>query len=329
LGITIVRLPTIRTKHLETLIHTFLSTIHACFSNCDVVHYYTLGPSLFSFVPRLFGKKTVVSVQGLDWQRKKWGRIARRALKFCEWTSARLPSATVVVSRTLQEYYKSRYAKHCAYVSNGTRIRERQTGNYLQSIGLQPDSYALFLGRFSPEKNCDLLIEAFEKLDTTMKLVLAGGSSHTDDYVAGLRQHHSERIRILDWLSGDALEEVLTNAALFVLPSDMEGLSLALLDAMGAGLCVLASDAPENVEAMGDAGFIFRRGDVNDLERMLALLLSDPALRENIGCRAQARSRREYLWEGVAKEMNGVYSSLFERSQRMPAVKKKAAGKAA
>jgi glycosyltransferase involved in cell wall biosynthesis len=329
LGIRILRLPTIRTKHLETLIHTFLSTIHACFSNCDVVHYYTLGPSLFSFVPRLFGKKTVVSVQGLDWQRKKWGRIARRALKFCEWTSARLPSATVVVSRTLQEYYKSRYAKHCAYVPNGTRIRERQTGNYLQSIGLQPDSYALFLGRFSPEKNCDLLIEAFEKLDTTMKLVLAGGSSHTDDYVAGLRQHHSERIRILDWLSGDALEEVLTNAALFVLPSDMEGLSLALLDAMGAGLCVLASDAPENVEAMGDAGFIFRRGDVNDLERMLALLLSDPALRENIGCRAQARSRREYLWEGVAKEMNGVYSSLFERSQRMPAVKKKAAGKAA
>jgi glycosyltransferase involved in cell wall biosynthesis len=325
-GMRIVRLPTIRTKHLETLIHTLLSTIHACFSDFDIVHYHTLGPSLFSFLPRLFGKKTVVSVQGLDWQRKKWGKIARRALKFCEWTSAHLPNATVVVSRTLQEYYRSRYAKDCAYVPNGTRIRERQTGNYLQSIGLQPDAYALFLGRFSPEKNCDLLIEAFEKLDTPMKLVLAGGSSHTDSYVAGLRQHQSERIRILDWISGDALEEVLTNAALFVLPSDLEGLSLALLDAMGAGLCVLASDAPENLEAIGDAGFTFRRGDVNDLQRMLALLLSDSVLRENVGDRAQARIRREYLWEEVAKEMNAVYSSLFERVQRMP---KKAAAKAA
>jgi glycosyltransferase involved in cell wall biosynthesis len=329
LGMRLVRLPTIRTKHLETLMHTFLSTIHACFSDCDVVHYHTLGPSLFSFLPRLFGKKTVVSVQGLDWQRKKWRRVARRALKFCEWTSARLPNATVVVSRMLQEYYRSRYAKDCAYVPNGTRIRDRQTGNYLESIGLQPDSYALFLGRFSPEKNCDLLIEAFEKLDTPMKLVLAGGSSHTDDYVAGLRQRQSQKVKMLGWLSGDALEEVLTNAALFVLPSDLEGLSLALLDAMGSGVCALTSDTPENLETLNDAGFTFRRGDVNDLQRMLSLLLSDSILRENIGRRAKARIRREYLWEGVAKEMNAVYSSLFEHPQPMPGVKKKAAGKAA
>jgi glycosyltransferase involved in cell wall biosynthesis len=205
-------------------------------------------------------------------------------------------------------------------------MRERQTGNYLERIGLQPAGYALFLGRFSPEKNCDLLIEAFERLDTPMKLVLAGGSSHTDDYVAGLRQHQSERIRILDWISGDALEEVLTNAALFVLPSDLEGLSLALLDAMGAGLCVLASNAPENVEAIGSAGFTFRRGDVNDLQRMLALLLPDSALRENVGRRAQARIRREYLWEEVANEMNAVYSSLFKHPRPIP---KKAAAKAA
>jgi glycosyltransferase involved in cell wall biosynthesis len=325
----LVRLPTVRTKHLETLVHTLLSTIHVCFSDCDIVHYYTLGPSLFSFLPRMFGKKTVVSVQGLDWQRKKWGNIARRALKCCEWTSARLPNTTVVVSRTLQEYYRSRYAKDCAYVPNGTRIRELQAGTYLESAGLQRNGYALYLGRFSPEKNCDLLIEAFEKLDTGMKLVLAGGSSHTDDYVDRLRQHESERVKILGWISGEALEEVLTNAALFVLPSDLEGLSLALLDAMGAGVCSLASNAPENIEALRDAGFTFRRGDVKDLQRMLALLLADPVLRENTGHRAQARIRREYLWEGVAQEMNAVYSSLFERSRQTPIAKKTAAGKAA
>ena len=124
-----------------------------------------------------------------------------------------------------------------------------------------------------------------------MKLVLAGGSSHTNDYVARLRQRQSERVRILDWISGDALEEILTNAAVFVLPSDLEGLSLALLDAMGAGICVLASNTPENMEALGDAGFTFRKGDVDDLKRTLALLLFDSILRENTGFRAQARAR--------------------------------------
>lgn len=328
-GLRILRLPTIRTKHLDTLVHTFLSTIHACFSNYDVVHYHTLGPSMFSFLPRFFRKKTVVTVQGLDWQRRKWGRLARYALQFCEWTSARLPDLTVVVSRTLQERYRERYGKECAYVPNGTRIRQRCTGDYLESIGLEPGGYALFLGRFSPEKNCHLLIEAFEKLDMQMKLVLAGGSSHTDEYVARLRRRQSQRIRILDWISGAGLEEVLTNAAVFVLPSQLEGLSLALLDAMGAGVCVLASDAPENAEALGDAGFTFRTGDVDDLRRMLALLLSDASLRENTGLRAQARVGDRYLWEEAAAQMKAVYASLFKCPQPTPAAQPKAARKAA
>jgi glycosyltransferase involved in cell wall biosynthesis len=310
-GIRVIRLPTIRSKHLETLIHTFLSTMHACFSNYDVVHYHTLGPSLFSFAPRLFGKKTIVSVQGLDWKRKKWGRVARWTLKFCEWTSVRGPTKTVVVSRTLQEHYRSRYAKECSYIPNGTQIRIRRIAGYLESAGLGPDNYVLFLGRLSPEKNCHLLIDAFEKLDTPMKLVFGGGSSHTDDYVAHLRERQSERIKFLDWLSGDALEEVLTNAAVFVLPSDIEGLSLALLDAMGAGVCVLASDVPENMEAMGEAGFAFKQGDVYDLQRMLALLLSNPVAREDAGRCGQKRVREQYLWETVVTEMQAVYSSLF------------------
>jgi glycosyltransferase involved in cell wall biosynthesis len=298
-------------------------------SNFDVVHYYTLGPSLFSFIPRIFGKKTVVSVQGLDWQRKKWSRFARYALKLCEWTSARLPNATVVVSRTLQKRYRARYAKECAYVPNGTIVRERRGGDYLANIGLDSHGYVLFLGRFSPEKNCHLLIEAFENLDLPIKLVLAGGSSHTDEYVARLRQHQSERIRILDWVSGNALEELLTNAAVFVLPSDLEGLSLALLDAIGAGVCVLASDVPENAEALGDGGFTFRRGDVKDLQRMLALLLSDPVLRENVGLRAQERARGNYLWDEVANQMEAVYSSLAQRRQRTPVEQVEAARRAA
>ncbi|PYV80481.1 MAG: hypothetical protein DMG96_00530 [Acidobacteria bacterium] len=237
-GVRIVRLPTIRSKHLDTFIHTLLSTIHACFSNYDIVHYHCLGPSLFSIFPRLFGKKAVVTVQGLDWQRKKWGWLSNRFLKIGEWTSARFPNQTIVVSRVLQDRYQSRHAKHTLLVPNGTEIREPRGDTHLHRLGLSSDGYVLFLGRFSREKNCNLLIEAFNKIDTSFKLVLAGGSSHTGDYAANLRKHASDRVLFLDWLSGDALAEVLSNAAFFVLPSDLEGLSLALLDAMGAGVCV-------------------------------------------------------------------------------------------
>jgi glycosyltransferase involved in cell wall biosynthesis len=309
-GVHIVRLPTIRSKHLDTVVHTFLSTLHACFRKYDIVHYHTLGPSLFSFIPRMLGKKTVVTVQGLDWQRKKWSWFAREALKLGEWASATLPHRTIVVSHALEGRYRSHHAKTAAYIPNGTSPQSRQRRGHLEGFGLAPDDYVLFLGRFSPEKNCDLLIHAFERIETKAKLVLAGGSSHTDDYVAGLRRQEGDRVRFLEWLSGDALKEVLTNAALFVLPSDMEGLSLALLDAMGAGVCVLASDVPENCEVIGDAGFTFRRGDAEDLQGMLTLLLSDPGLRAAAGEKARMRVQQHYLWDQVAAQMEEVYFDL-------------------
>ena len=252
-----VRLTTIRTKHLDTFVHTLLSTAHVCFSDCEIVHYQTLGPSLFSFVPRLFGKKTVVTVQGLDWQRKKWSWPARLLLKLGEWAAARLPDETIVVSRVLEEHFHLRHNKKTVYIPNGTDLRERLSGTYLEQFGLAQGGYVLFAGRLSPEKNCDLLIDAFETLDTEMKLVFAGGSSHPDAYAAGLRNRQSDRIVFLDWLAGNALTEVLTNAAIFVMPSDIEGMSLAVLEAMGAGVCVLASDIPENREVIGDAGICF------------------------------------------------------------------------
>lgn len=314
-GMRIIRLAAIRTKHLETFAHTFLSTIHACFSKCEIVHYQTLGPSLFARLPRLFGKRTVVTVQGLDWQRKKWRWPARQVLKAGEWASAHFANRTLVVSRELQEHFRARHRTETAYIPNGTDLRPRRSGLHLRQLGLAPDNYILFLGRLSPEKNCDVLINAFEGLTTNMKLVFAGGSSHSDDYVSRLRQHRSERIVFTDWLQGDALDEILTNAAVFVLPSDIEGMSLALLDAMGAGVCVLASDIPANREAIADAGFVFRHGDVCDLRRMLGLLTLRPDLRYSAAEKARARVRDNYLWDDVATQMEKTYQNLVGRRQ--------------
>jgi glycosyltransferase involved in cell wall biosynthesis len=288
--------------------------VHAMFSGYDVVHYHCLGPALFSFFPRLTGKKTVVTVQGLDWQRRKWGRVASQVLRWGEAAAVTLPDATMVVSQTLQRYFWGRYGRSTHYVPNGASLRPKRDPKRLGQWGLIPDNYVLYLGRFSPEKNCHLLIDAFEDIPSGMKLVLAGGSSHSDEYVESLRRHQSEQVRLLPWVSGEDLDELLSNAAVFVLPSDLEGLSLALLDAMAAGVCVLTSDIPENQEVVAGIGFTFKRGDRSDLTRVLELLIRNPDLRRQMAAKAAQEIQRQYLWPEIARSIEKTYYKVLEWS---------------
>src|SRR5579859_246377 len=310
-GMRVLRLPTIRSKHLETLVHTILSTGHALTQRYDIVHYHTLGPALFSFFPRMAGTRTAVTVQGLDWQRRKWGRLASAVLRLGEHASVRLPSGTMVVSQTLQQRYREMHGIEAFYVPNGGLLRERNAPQKILEWGLDPGRYVLFLGRFSPEKGCHLLVEAFEQLDTEVKLVMAGASSYCDDYSRELRTHASDRIRMLDWVTGKTLDELLTNAMIFVLPSDMEGLSLALLDAMGAGLCVLTSDVPENREVVEGAGFMFQRGSAADLADRMRFLIANPAVREAAGRTARKRIEEQYQWQKIAIDIEKAYFDLM------------------
>jgi glycosyltransferase involved in cell wall biosynthesis len=307
----LVRLPTIRSKHLETLLHTILSTIHAMTQRYDVVHYHTLGPALFSFFPRLVRAKTAVTVQGLDWQRKKWRWFAAAVLRLGERASVQLPNGTMVVSQALQQRYRELHGIEAFYVPNGGVLRQRSAPRKILEWGLDPGRYVLFLGRFSPEKGCHLLVDAFEQLDTDVKLVMAGASSYCDEYSRELRTHASDRIRMLDWVSGETLDELLTNAMIFVLPSDMEGLSLALLDAMGAGLCVLTSDVPENREVVEGAGFMFQSGSTQDLANRLRFLIANPAVREAAGRTSKRRIEEQYQWQKIAVDIEKAYFEIL------------------
>ena len=174
-GMKLVRLPTIRSKHLETFVHTLLGTIHVMTQPCDVVHYHALGPALFSFLPRLVGKKTVVTVQGLDWQRKKWGRVASAVLRLGEHASVKLPNGTMVVSQTLRQYYRQTHGTEPSYMPNGGLVRERRTARKLAEWGLESEQYVLFLGRLSPEKGCHFLIDAFEQLGADLSVKTGAG----------------------------------------------------------------------------------------------------------------------------------------------------------
>jgi glycosyltransferase involved in cell wall biosynthesis len=314
-GLRLLRLPTIRTKHLETAVHTFLSTVHAVFCDYDIIHYHALGPALFSFIPRLFGKRTVVTVQGLDGRRRKWGVLAATVLRVGELAAVRLPHATMVVSRTLQSHYRERHGAETVYVPNGTTLRGRGFPSGVDRWGLSPKQYILFLGRLSPEKNCHLLLQAYLQTKAKVDLVLAGGACGSDAYASGLRAYESERIHFTGWVSGVERDQLLSNAMLLVLPSDIEGLSLVLLEAMGAGVCVLASDIAENRELVENAGFTFRGRDVHDLARMIELLSEHPEMRRDAENRARARIRREYLWDDVADQIEGVYRQVSGRTE--------------
>jgi glycosyltransferase involved in cell wall biosynthesis len=210
-------------------------------------------------------------------------------------------------------------------VPNGGILRDWQEPRKILEWGIEPGNYILFLGRLSPEKGCHLLVEAFEQIETHAQLVMAGASSYCDDYSRELRRHAGERIRMLDWVSGETLDQLLTNAMLFVLASDLEGLSLALLDAMGAGLCVVASDVPENREVVDGAGYTFQRGSAADLAERLRFLIANPAVREAAGREAKRRIREHYQWQKIAGDIEKAYFEMMGWTQAEPLPKKLAA----
>jgi glycosyltransferase involved in cell wall biosynthesis len=319
-GVRIRRLPTLRTKHFDTILYAFLSTLDALGRPRGIVHFHALGPSIFAWLPRLVGHKTVVTVHGLDWQRAKWGRLARRYLQACEGFSVRFPNATIVVSQVLQDYYLRKFGRRVDAIPNGIQAPQRRAPAQIRERwDLGEGDYLFFIARLTPEKGAHHLIRAFRELDTDMRLVIAGEGLHEDRYVAELKALAADDARIVftGFVGGTLLEELFSNAYLYVQPSEIEGLSIALLEAMSFGRCVLSSDIPENLELVEGVGFSFRSRDVDDLRAQLAALLADPAAVAAGGERAFTHAVGNYSWDRVAENTWAVYQRLLpERAAR-------------
>jgi glycosyltransferase involved in cell wall biosynthesis len=250
-------------------------------------------------------------VHGLDWQREKWGQFARWVLKQCEYTSINFPNRTIVVSKALREYFWESHGSAVTYIPNGTVLPHVREASKIRQMGIEPGRYVLFVGRLVPEKGCHYLLEAFRRLDTDLELVVAGGTSFSTEYVDRLHALAGGRTRFLGYVYGDVLDELYSNARLFVLPSDIEGLPIALLEAMSFGNCCLTSDIPENLEVIGDEGVTFRKGDVDDLAAKMASLLDRPERCRNLGDRARRHVLETYDWDGVTLHTEAIYYSLL------------------
>lgn len=309
-GVGIVRVPSLAGQYTETLTRSGLSTLIGLWRGYDVMSFWAQGPGLFSLVTKLGRCRSVVSVQGLDWQREKWPAAGRVALRAAEATAVRCADAITVASHGLERYFQERYRRQTVYIPNGTTVRPRACdAGPLAALGVEPQGYLLFAARLVPEKGCHELIAAFNRLDTDRKLVVAGTGRYQDGYVEELRgAADPRRVIFAGHVEGALLEALYAHAYLFVLPSHLEGQSLALLEAMGHGTAALVSDIPENREVVGDAGLSFRVGDVADLRRRLARLSTDRDLVSRAAAQALERVRL-FDWERITDAYERVFSA--------------------
>lgn len=309
-GVHIKEIPVINARGVTAVITSFFSTISALSGKYDCIHYHAEGPAAMMFIPHLFGIRTVVTIHGLDWQRSKWGRFASWYLKQGEKIAAACADEIIVLSRSAQEYFLKNYHRSTVMIPNGiNRPVNRTAQKITRKWGLEKDNYILYLGRIVPEKGLELLIQAFRNVKTEKKLVIAGASSDTEAFYKRLQKlaEPDKRIVFAGFVQGEILDELYSNSYLYCLPSDLEGMPISLLEAMSYGNCCLCSDIEECASVVDTYGYLFKKGDMNDLGRSLQILCDQPDLVNK--CRVDVSDYvcNQYDWNKITRKTLGLY----------------------
>ncbi len=329
-GVKVINLPSIPTKHLDAITHTFIATVHSLFCKYDVIHFQAIGPSLMSWIVRIFRRDVALlsTFHCQDYYHKKWGWFARKSLLLGEYLTCKIPNKTITVSDLLGWYSRNKYGIEPAVIYNGTRAgaSEVKSVGALQKWNLEEKKYIAFVGRLVRHKGAHYLIEAFKRLDDSgfipeeFKLVIAGDGFHTDDYVQEIKKIANGRKNIIFTgnLEGEELKEVFSKAYLFVQPSESEGLSIALLEAMGYGVPVLSSDIKENTDVIKDMGFVFKSENVESLTDELKKLIGGDEEIQSKVTRAKEEVSEKYNWANIAESTEGAYlEALDEKSRKV------------
>ncbi|NTW15085.1 MAG: glycosyltransferase family 4 protein [Candidatus Moranbacteria bacterium] len=320
-GVRIVTLPSIPTKHLDAISHTAFATMHALFRRYDVIHYQSIGPSTLAIIPRILLRRTAVisTFHSRDYFHGKWGVVAKAFLRFAERCACRIPHRTIAVSKGMAEYAQKRYGREIPYVPNGAEAIRPESDAFLTGFGLREKRYVLTVSRLVAHKGVHHLIRAFLELEDTgrlpnnFRLAIVGTNAGTPGYERHLRKMSEgrESVLFLGEQTGEALAELFANAAMFVQPSEDEGLSIALLEAMSYRLPIVATNITGNEEALSDAGMYCEPKDVESLKGALARMLSRPDLMKEYGERAGRRASEEYGWDAIARRTMSLYSETL------------------
>lgn len=309
-GIRMKYVPTIDKKGLAAMSASFFAAIAAAFGRYDVVHFHAEGPCAMLWLPKLFGKRCVATIHGLDHKRAKWGKFASSYIMLGEKCAVKFADEIIVLSEDMQKYFMDTYNRKTMFIPNGVNkpvIRKAEI--IKREFGLDKDDYILYLGRLVPEKGLRYLIDAFKNVKTNKKLVIAGGSSDTDNFAEELRKLSISDGRIIftGFVQGDLLDELYSNAYIYVLPSDLEGMPLSLLEAMSYGNCCVVSDIPECAGVVEDKGVVFRKSDAEDLSNKLQELCLDDDMVQKYRTDAADFICSKYKWDTVARKTFELY----------------------
>lgn len=309
-GVRIFTIPTLSSSSLNAIVYSFLATIRSLFGRYDIIHFHAEGPCTMIWIPKLFGIRVVATIHGLDWQRSKWGNFASKVLRFGERMAAKHADELIVLSENMKDYFQKEYGRETSYIPNGIICPEHKEINCIkEKYGLEKDEYILFLARIVPEKGLHYLIDAFKDIATDKKLVIAGGSSHSHDYMDQITTMSQEDSRIVmtGFVQGEILEELYSNSYIFVLPSDVEGMAVSLLEAMSYGNCCLVSDIDENMEVVQDKACSFQKGNVEDLKQKLEELLTRPDIVEKYRKESADYICGRFNWDDVVDRTICLY----------------------
>lgn len=310
-GIRLKTVPTIEKKGLAAVSSSFFAALCCAFGRYDIVHIHAEGPAFFAWLPKLFGKKVIVTIHGLDWQREKWkSGFGSTFIHQGEKNAVKYADEIIVLSKGVQDYFEKTYGRKTVFIPNGVSNHiEREPQIIKNKFGLGKDEYILFLGRLVPEKGIKYLIEAFKQVDTEKKLVIAGGSSDSSEFENEMKELAKEDKRILftGFVQGQELEELYSNAYVYVLPSDLEGMPLSLLEAMSYGNCCLVSDIPECVDVVEDKALIFQKSDVNSLYTKLVDICCNSSKVQSFKRTAEEFVCNKYSWNKIVKDTCCLY----------------------
>lgn len=310
-GVELKWIPTPNSSKLNAIVYSALATLNAVFKGFDVIHFHAEGPSAMVLLAKLFGKRCVVTIHGLDWQRSKWGGFATKFLLFGERVAAKYADEIIVLSKNVQSYFLDKYGRETTFIPNGiTEPEHREPKRIKNKYALEKDSYILYLGRLVPEKGIHYLIEAYKRIETDKKLVIVGGSSHTADYENEIKElaKGDDRIIFTGFTQGKELREFYSNAYIYCLPSDLEGMPISLLEAMSYGNCCLTSNISECTEVCEDNAVYFEKGNVDSLEEKLRLLLDNESIVRQYKDNAH-KYITKFNWDDVTAQTIELYKN--------------------
>ncbi len=318
MGVKLKSAPTLKFRGIAAMLASYTAAVRAAFGNYDIVHFHAEGPCAAIWIPKLFGKRCVATVHGLDWQREKWGSgFASKYIKYGERNLVKYADEVIVLSESAKEYFEKTYSRKTVIIHNGTEKPViREADRITRLYGLRKHDYICVISRLTAEKGIHYLIDAFIKAHTGKKLVIAGDTSDTDDYVALIKDKAKNNPDIIftGFVTGEVLDELYSNAYAVCLPSDLEGMSLSLLEAFAYGNAVLCSDIPENTSVAGDKALYFEKGNTEDLAQKLKYLCQNSEKAQRLRKDAAPYIFSKYSWDKTAEQTLNIYRDILKNS---------------